>query len=384
MESFHFKFCLCGRSCPSVQEFDKYCLEIDGQHYFATNKQLIPIIIVKKIYNEHAKININNVVNFFKYVVDKNLFTIFNNFNGAINSYCCLFKYTTRMSKFLSSNNMVDILKFFFENPKYYYPRMLYLFFFDICYLSDIKAIKSFIKYLPMSYINSCLFHGLIKFNKQMIECLLSKYKKYATYFLLGKKSKLNLLHTDEKNFIFLNLELIFEFLFVKKFNHEKIKIYEYILDQFSQLENDLSEINFKNDKMETYNYLISSLQYDNKIASDLLKRSITYKQDKNMSLTRKLILDVSDINYLYDDIIFTIITNQNLNLLDILYVNKLLRQCDLDYILTNSCESKLTFVQEIINYGANIDTYYDKLLKNARKYENTKLVDFLENYYNN
>nr|AEX62224.1 hypothetical protein mv_R19 [Moumouvirus Monve] len=129
MESFHFKFCLCGRSCPSVQEFDKYCLEIDGQHYFATNKQLIPIIIVKKIYNEHAKININNVVNFFKYVVDKNLFTIFNNFNNTINSYCCLFKYTTRMSKFLSSNNMVDILKFFFENPKYYYPRMLYLFF---------------------------------------------------------------------------------------------------------------------------------------------------------------------------------------------------------------------------------------------------------------
>ncbi|AGF84861.1 hypothetical protein QJ854_gp921 [Moumouvirus goulette] len=125
MEPFDFKFCLCGDPCPSRKEFNKYCLEIDGQFYFATNKQLIPVTIVKEAkhirnYTINAKyvvININNIINFFKYVVDKNLFAIFHDFDGMIEieGKCYLIESTIETSKYLARNNTVNIFKFFLK-----------------------------------------------------------------------------------------------------------------------------------------------------------------------------------------------------------------------------------------------------------------------------
>ncbi|QGR54353.1 ankyrin repeat-containing protein [Moumouvirus maliensis] len=391
MEPFHFKFCLCGNPCPSVQEFTKYCLEIDGQYYFATNKQLIPIVVEENkacirnnmIDIKYATINIDDVVNFFKYVVDKNLFIIFNDIEHIRNYSCYLNESAFQMIKYLASNNVVNILKFFCENPKYYYPNMSDVFFCGISCLSNINTMKSIIKYLPISILNHCLQHGFRGLNKQVVEYLLYKYKKYVIYFLSDKKFGRNLFYIDEIDLVYLDLEEVLECLFMYKFKRKNFIIYEYILEQFSQLENDLSQINVKNNMKEIQNKLISGLQYNNKIATNLLKRSLTYKQDKNLSLTRQFISDGGNFNYIHDETIFTIITDQNLDLLDIIYEKKIVRQCDLDYILVSSYKSKTMFVQELINYGADIDKCYDKLLRSAQIYKNIELVEFLKNYYN-
>ncbi|AGF84862.1 hypothetical protein QJ854_gp920 [Moumouvirus goulette] len=242
---------------------------------------------------------------------------------------------------------------------------------------------KSIIKHLPISILNHCLYHGFRGFNKQTVDYLLNKYKKYVMYLLSSKKFKYNSFHIDKPGFMYLNLEYILTCLFKRKFGSKTLETYEYILEQFSQLENDLSEINVKSDMIVTYNKLISSLQYNNKIATALLRCSLEYKQDKNMSFTKQLIFDGGDPDYMHEEIIYVIINNQNLDLLDLMHDKKIIRQCDLDFILINSYKNKLAFVEELINYGADIDSCHKQLLELVIKHKNVELVNFLENYYN-
>lgn len=91
-----------------------------------------------------------------------------------------------------------------------------------------------------------------------------------------------------------------------------------------------------------------------------------------------------------FDQTITIIISNENLELLDILFEMKLISQDKLNYILEKSIGelnlkkdvktiNSKEFIRELSGYGADVDKYVDKLIKKANKYNNNKLVDYLK-----
>ncbi|UMZ07576.1 hypothetical protein [Acanthamoeba polyphaga mimivirus] len=387
MESFKFKLCLCGDNCPSEREFSKYCVYTDDQQYFYTQKRLIPVIItetkkrVRKypVNVKYVEIDINDVVDFFEYNIKNYIFTIFRELPIIVSGDCYYESSTIEIIKYIAKNNITNLSIFFIKNSKYFYNNAI---FNGICCFSNLDAVKSIIKYIPISLLQNCLNHGFIHSNNDVVEYLLKTYMKYVKCILSKKKIKGTMFHLDSPKTVFLKLQSSLEYLLKLKYQ-KAMKIYEYIIDQFSQLENDLIEIDIENDMIEIRDKIISKIQYSNEIATSLLKDSLSYKQDDNLSFTRQLILDGGNLNDIRDYAINLIIRDKNINLLDLMYDKKLICQNDLNHTLMNSSKTDPEFVQELINYGADIDKYCEKLLKDTQ-YNNTKLNNFLKNYYNN
>ncbi|AKI80593.1 hypothetical protein QJ850_gp106 [Acanthamoeba polyphaga mimivirus] len=388
MESFKFKLCLCGNNCLSERHFSKYCVYTDDQQYFYTHKRLIPISIIeiKKNVREYltdvkyVEIDINDIVDFFEYDIKNNYHTIFHDSSTLIGTNCCHYSSCIETIKYIAKNNIIDLSIFIIENSKYFYYNII---FSGICSFSNLNVVKSIIKYIPISLLQNRLNHGFIHSNNEVVEYLLKTYMKYLKCILLKKKIKGTMFYLDSPETVFLKLQSSLKYLLKSKYQKKTMKIYEYIINQFSQLENDLIEIDIDNDMIEMRNEIISKLQYSNKIATSLLNDSLSYKQDDNLSFTRQLILDGGNLNDIRDYTINLIIKNKNINLLDLMYDEKLVYQNDLNHILMNSSKTDPEFIQELINYGADIDKYHEQLLKNTKN-SNTKLNSFLKNYYNN
>ncbi len=389
MESFKFKLCLCGDNCPSERQFSKYCVYTDDQQYFYTQKRLIPVTIIetkKRIRKykylhdvKYVEIDINDVVDFFGYNIKNIIFVIFHELPTIVSGDCYLYDSTVEIIKYIAKNNIIDLSIFFIENSRYFHNSSI---FNGICSFSNLDVVKSIIKYIPISLLQNCLNHGFIHSNNEVVEYLLKTYTKYVKCILLKKKIKGTMFHLDSPKTIFLKLQSSLEYLLKLKYQ-KAMKIYEYIIDQFSQLGNDLIEIDIENDMIEIRDKIISKIQYSNEIETSLLKDSLSYKQDDNLSFTRQLILDGGNLNDIRNYAIDLIIRDKNINLLDLMYDKKLICQNDLNHVLINSYKTNPEFVQELINYGADIDKYYEKLLKDTQ-YNNTKLNNFLKNYYNN
>lgn len=387
MESFKFKLCLCGDNCPSERQFSEYCVYTDDQQYFYTQKRLIPVTItetqkhIRKYLTDvkYAEIDINDIVDFFKYNIKNYIFAIFHKLPIIVSGYCYYENSTIEIVTYIAKNNLSDLSIFFIENSRYFYNGTI---FNGICSFSNLDVVKSIIKYIPISLFQKCLNHGFIHSKNEIVEYLLKMYMKYVKCILLKKKIKGTMFHLDSPKTVFLKLQSFLAILPKLKYQKAMV-IYEYIIDQFSQLENDLIEIDIDNDMIKIRDEIISKIQYNNEIVTYLLKDSLSYKQDDNLSFTRQLIQDGGNLNDIRDYAINLIIKNKNINLLDLMYDKKLVYQNDLNHILTNSSKTDPEFVQELINYGADIDKYHEKLLKDTKN-NNIKLYNFLKSYYNN
>lgn len=387
MESFKFKLCLCGCNCPSERQFSEYCVYTDDQQFFYTQKRLIPITIIETqkhireyfIDVKYVEISIYDIVDFFEHDIKNNYPTNFHDVPVLVTTNCSHYDSCIKTIKYIAKNNITDLSVFFVKNSRYFCGNMI---FNGICSFSNLGVVKSIIKYIPISLLQICLNHGFIHSNNEIVEYLLKTYKKYVMCTLLKKKIKGTMFHLDTQKIVFLKLQSSLAILLQLKYQKAMV-IYEYIIDQFSQLENDLIGIDIDNDMIEIRDKIISKIQYNNEIATSLLKNSLSYKQDDNLSFTRQLILDGGNLNDIHDYAINLIIKNKNINLLDLMYDKKLVYQNDLNCMLINSSKTKPEFVQELINYGADIDKYHEKLLKDTKN-NNIKLYNFLKSYYNN
>ncbi|AHA44955.1 hypothetical protein HIRU_S49 [Hirudovirus strain Sangsue] len=166
--------------------------------------------------------------------------------------------------------------------------------------------------------------------------------------YFIEKKIKGTMFHLDSPKTVFLKLRSSLKYLLKLKYQKAMV-IYEYIIDQFSQLENDLIETDIENDMIEIRDKIISKIQYNNEIATHILKDSLSYKQDDNLSFTRQLILDGGNLNNICDYAIDLIIMYKNINLLDLMYDKKLICQNDLNHILMSSSKTDPEFIQELI-----------------------------------
>lgn len=408
MNNFTFKFCLCGGCNPYKEDILNHCRIIDGDYFLTINNDLIPIVFDGYVYESSGELNtiFNYVLIEFEYILKFIEFMATKNFLLEINinmHRCWYNKFIFKYFKYITKNNITDHLKYYLKNDKF--NVLLWN-----CYLceslfenSDLSSIRSCLKYIPFRYIKNYFSMTLLRNDKAILNYLTEKTKMYLTIYFTGKKYKGNIFKmVEDRPSNLLNLCNILDFVvFHNKGNTCQVDIYCNIIDCFQELLGTIEDIKIKKQLISEHDKLKSNLMYDDKIKNHLLHQLLIRCNKISLTIIKQLLMDGADINANYDHTItmldyaiIRITKNKNVDLLDLLFDMGLINQDKINYILERSIyfgviidfekdvklEIDENFIRELSGYGADVDQYLNELIRQAEKYKNSTLVNYLEN----
>ncbi|AKI80599.1 hypothetical protein QJ850_gp100 [Acanthamoeba polyphaga mimivirus] len=405
-----YTVCLCGDYCPSKKDVLEYCQVIDNDYYIVINDELLPVIFDKYVvsepeffYEEYdcVVIDFENILKFNDFMANEHLLDVV----YLRKTLCNNFEFVTDYLEYITKNNITKHIKYYLKKP--YYNKICWNNYLQekIFKYSDVSTIRSCLKYLTINHIDKYFHYSLSRNDNIILDYLIDKMKIYLTSYFTGKKYKGNMFKITNNDKL-VDIPDIYSTLYYivcfNKKNENVIEIYRQAIDRFQELLESQENINVKEKLIPEHRRLKLKLTYNEKIKNRLLCFLLVDKNGKPLLIVKQLLMDGANIYTInrnngftfLDHSIEIIIKNKNLDLLDILFEMKLIDQTELNFILEKStCKINFEydaeldfdekFVIELSGYGADVDEHIDKLIKNAKKYNNNKLVDCLKNLKN-
>lgn len=383
MDPYIFKFCLC-KDCFLGNGLKNNCIIMDDQYYLLVDDELINVEFKMNKDQTHNNIQVDSpsVLKFFKYMASLSIKKKY--FAGY---YCCSAKYIKKYMIYISQHNMVDHIVFFMDNPTCCVSGILKYTYLAACCCSSIDTMESILNKISISDLCECLAQSLYKPNKIVFEYLLDKYQKFLESYFTGKKYRCNFFRIDNANIsdTFHLQNIINNLMNLKKIKNHRCDTFIYAIDNINNMISCLKDIRVKKDLIVEYNQLISNSEYDQEIKNSLLISALSIEKI-DLLIVRQLILDGADIFFFDNEMHSTIfsytiniiINTKNLDLLDLLFEMKFMGQSEINDILLRSHTKSKSFVKELINYGADIDSYRRTLYELAYEAGNKKLTTYL------
>ncbi|AKI78779.1 hypothetical protein [Acanthamoeba polyphaga mimivirus] len=403
----HYTFCLCdGMYCPSKEYILNYCENNGNNYYINDSDNLIPINFSVYNYDNCGNyftfncilVDFENILKFNGFIARKKLSDILNVHMDKCKRSAFVIDYLDHITK----NNTIKHIKYYLGNNYYNITCWNYYLQSKIFRYSDLSSIRSCLKYLPVDRISGYLVDCLIRNDNVILDYLVDKIIIYLRLSFTHKKYKGNMFKITDNNdklSDILNVNCVMESIIHECANNNTIEYYHQTFERFQQLLESQENVKVKKDLITKHNKLKLGFTLNDKTLNYLLGYILMERNGNPSIIVKQLLMDGANIYTeidrdfgftFFDQTITIIISNENLELLDILFEMKLISQDKLNYILEKSIGelnlkkdvktiNSKEFIGELSGYGADVDKYVDKLIKKANKYNNNKLVDYLK-----
>lgn len=376
MNEFKFHYCIGNNK----NKFDKYLKISKNKSKLCINKHTH--IDIEFCENDNEKgnekfieINVDDVEKFIDFVHDKNL-----NCGGDYDYFDCNHnchhnKYYSEYLDYIFKNNMLHHI----ESPhleKY------------IAILNSLKHIFSQYKYSDIINV-ACEYSTLetIKFTMNLIN--IKDFGNLICYACHRDDNNLKIF----KYLVDLYCERLIGYLnrTIKKCDYYKMYYHGTLLDVAktnnvktfiyftTKIPNVVDSINKKiitPKLLGVYNKIVKSHEYSQKIKDKLLVDSIYFG---NLNITQRLLLDGANIYSFSDRHINMLLKNNNIDSVQFIIDNNMIDGNKINKLFASSHKYKWNIAQILVDNGANYKPHINKLMTNAKKVENNKLLNYLK-----
>ncbi|QGR54358.1 hypothetical protein [Moumouvirus maliensis] len=403
-------------SIQCLSSYDKYFdkkkyIDANNINFFISDNKSIPVSCKKFkksriiqcgenknhfcIYTE-----IKYAVSFMKFIVKKSKKEKFFSQDKFIADYHEYFKY-------IITNNMTDHIKIFIKK---YLPlvKKSYIYEHDLCFnqiyneipkeILKKETINLVINSFTISTISHCIMSGIkgpntdvtISLDLKIIKKLLRQFIKELTRCLTSDpKSSIYKYHFKSKvgNYI-IDLDDVLG-MCVRVNNPE---FFEYVLKKLPSFFDDIDIDEVKN--MILYNELYESFEYDKKMAKHLIY-DILDEYDFCPKIYEILLNDI-EVEYLKKNLIPDIIKKFNIKnnfeyeisyleyVLFFIYSKTEMDQEFIDNLFLESYNCSDKVIKTLVEYGADYEKYGKKVMKEAKKINNIKVINYIKNLLEN
>ncbi|QTF49076.1 hypothetical protein qu_181 [Acanthamoeba polyphaga mimivirus] len=216
------------------------------------------------------------------------------------------------------------------------------------------------------------LFNGLLQYrliSKKLIEYIMDSYQKKLTKHFVEDK-------IDDKDVAFLDFRKILANIID---NQKSTKLLQYVIDEFSNIANNIDRNDVKKKYRKSYDSLTENYVYDKKIINSLMEHCIY--SESSSKFFNILTLDMGDYKNFTPDLVDIIMTRSTMKYTRIFFKNVLVSYPDeINKLFLNSLKYDCDVVDLLVEYGADYNKYGQQLLLEAKRRCKVLLANYLEN----
>nr|WBF71171.1 hypothetical protein [Megavirus caiporensis] len=372
MNEFKFHYCIGNNK----NKFNKYLKVSKNKSKLCINKHTyIDIEFCENNDEKFIEINFDDVENFIDFVHDKNLNCggDFDHFNCDHN--CRYSKYYSEYLDHIFKNNMLHHI----ESPQlkkyivilnslkhgfrdYKYSDIIN----DACEYSTLETIKYTMNLVSIKDIGNLICYACHRDD--------NNFKIFKYLVDLYCERLIGYLNRTIKKCDYYKMYYHGTLLDIAKTNN--IKTFIYFTTKIPNTVNSINKKNITPKLLGVYNKILKSHEYSQKIKDRLLVSSIYYG---NLNITPRLLSDGANIYSFSDRDINSLLKNNNIESIQFIIDNNMIDENKINKLFTSSYKYKWNIAQILVDNGANYKPYIKKLITNAEKVKNNKLLNYLK-----
>lgn len=385
MTKLHFCF-----NKPIQKELSKFIVGVDNNKdkdqsskLMIDNDKIINFRIINGVFNwGNIVIEFSDAIEYLRFLIKNNIHCSMKYYNGKTigpDTNCkCSKNYEDYLFVSVINGKKKHIIFFFRELLPYlrthHDENINVKLGVSISQLFSKQISTNAIKYMfKISHLKDLrpLFNGLLQHklvSMKLIEYIMDSYqKKLIKHFVEDK--------IDEKNILFIDFrDILIGIIYYQK----STKLLQYVIDEFSNVTNNIDINDIKKKYRKSYNSLTENYVYDKKIINLLIEHCIC--SESSSKFFNMLTLDMGDYKNFTPDIVDIIMTRSTMEYTRIFFENVLVNHPDeINKLFMNSLEYDSDVVNLLVEYGADYDKYGQQLLLEAKKRNRVSLINYLE-----